>query len=161
MTSTAEEVLLRGSENLSEEIIYYVNFRFGVARNVLEQLHFTENEKGEIWVTSAATPPCIRAFRPTGIRAFRRTPHGLKPTTTFLCHLGDLVVKSRVEINNVTTLEAFLLGKRISYPLDDGYAAICYKGDILGCAQVKAEMAKAVISTKKRRELLDIIAKPI
>ncbi len=150
---TAEERSLPVYENLREEVISFLYSRFGIEGEVLDKLHFVRQKEEELWVTSAPTPCGIESSRPAGVRAFRRTPGGLKPTTVFLCLLGDHVKKSRIEVDEYT-LKQLLLGNAISCEIDKGYIAISYRGDVLGCGEARQGKVRARISTKKRRELL-------
>ncbi len=157
MILTVEEDSLPAYENLREEVTSLLHFRFGVPTDMLEKLYFVERQKGEIWVTTAPTPSKIQSSRPAGVRAFRRMPRGLKPTTVFLCLLGDHVKKSRLELDDDCTLKQLLLGKAISYKLDKGYIAISYLGDVLGCGEARQAKVRALIPTIKRRELLECL----
>ncbi len=141
-------------ENLHDEVASFFSSRFGVAREVLDQLTFVERGGKEIWATSALTPTGIASNRPAGVRILRRMPHGFKPTTVFLCLLAEHIGTSRVEVDDVQLLKQLLLGRPIQYEIDDGYAAVSYRGDILGCAVAKGGAVRALIPTQKRRELL-------
>jgi len=141
-------------ESLHKEVTSFFSSRFGVAREVLEGLTYTERTGGEIWATSAPTPQGIESSRPAGVRALRRMPHGFKPTTVFLCLLGKQITSSRVEIDDVAVMKRLLLGQPIPYAIEDGYAAISYCGDVLGCGAAKGGTLRALIPTQKRRELL-------
>jgi len=141
-------------ESLHEEVASFFSSRFGVPREVLERLTYTERAGGEIWATSAPAPQGIESSRPAGLRALRRMPHGFKPTTVFLCLLGDQITSSRAEIDDPALMKRLLLGQPVPYALQDGYAAISYRGDVLGCAAAKGGTLRALIPTQKRRELL-------
>ena len=141
-------------ENLYEEVTSFFSSRFGVAPSVLEQFTFIERQGGEIWAASAPSPPGIRSSRPAGVRALRRMPHGLKPTTVFLCLLGGNITSCRAEVSDLHIIKKLLLGQPIPYAIENGYAAISYRGDILGCAVAKEGSLRALIPTQKRRELL-------
>jgi NOL1/NOP2/fmu family ribosome biogenesis protein len=154
MMLTAEEGSLPAYEDLYEQANSFLYSRFGIERKVLERLHFIRGKEGEIWVTTAPTPAALESSRPEGIRAFRQTPTGLKPTTVLLCILGGDVKRSRVEVDDEHTLKQLLLGKAIPYDIEDGYIAISHRGDVLGCGEARRGKVRTLISTKKRRELL-------
>ena len=141
-------------ESLHHEIVSYFSSRFGVAHEVLDKLTFTERGGGEVWATSAPTPTGIVSSRPAGIRILRRMPHGFKPTTVFLCILGERIRSSRMEIEDVSIMLQLLVGQPVACALDDGYFAISFRGDILGCGTAKDMRARALIPTQKRRVLL-------
>ena len=141
-------------ENLHDEVISYFSSRFGVAREALDKLTYTERGGEEVWATSAPTPTGIVSSRPAGVRILRRMPHGFKPTTVFLCILGGHITASRMEIEDVSVMKQLLLGQPVACALDDGYFAISFRGDILGCGVAKGMKARALIPTQKRRVLL-------
>jgi len=141
-------------ENLRDEVISYFTSRFGVAREVLEELTYTERGGEEVWATSAPTPAGIMSSRPAGVRILRRMPRGFKPTTVFLCILGEEITASRMEIEDESVMRRLLLGQPIACALGDGYFAISFRGDVLGCGVAKDKKARALIPTQKRRVLL-------
>ncbi len=140
-------------ENLHDEVAAFFSSRFGVAREVSEQLTFTERGGEEIWATTAPTPIGIASSRPAGVRALRRMPRGLKPTSVFLSLLGDRITSGRMEIEDVNAMKRLLLGQPVPCTLD-GYVAISFRGDVLGCGAVRDGKARALIPTHKRRVLL-------
>lgn len=141
-------------EDLHEEVASFFSSRFDVTGEALEQLSFVERRGGDIWARSAPTPTGIVSSRPAGVRILRRMPRGLKPTTVFLCLLGDQITAARMEVEDAAILRKLLLGQAVAHPLDDGYAAISFRGDVLGCAVAKDGKVRALIPTQKRRELL-------
>lgn len=141
-------------ENLHDEVVSYFSSRFGVAREVLDKLKYAERRGEEVWATSAPTPTGILSSRPAGVRILRRMPHGFKPTTIFLCILGDQITSSRMEIEDVSVMKQLLLGQPVTCALDDGYFAISFRGDVLGCGAAKDMRARALIPTHKRHVLL-------
>ena len=126
--------------------------RFGVDRTALSWLRF--HQRGdEVWAVSASVPIGVVARRPPGLRVLRRTPHGLKPTTAFLIHLGPRITASRVEVG-FDCLYALLLGRRLDCDQPDGFVALSYRGDIVGCGRIGRGSLQAMIPTGRRRELL-------
>ena len=144
-------------EDLHKEVGSFFSSRFGVSWDELEQLSFVESGGGEIWATSAPTPSGIEASRPAGVRTLRRMPLGLKPTTAFLCLLGDRITTARMEVEDVAILKQLLLGQPVACEIDDGYVAISYRGDVLGCGAARDGNVRALIATQKRRELLGFL----
>jgi len=147
---------LPGSESLNDEVFTYFEAHFGVAREVLAPLVFQERNE-EIWVASALLPEEITSKRPSGLRILRRTPGGLKPTSTFLQLLGERIIASRVEIGEIEELRQLVLGRAIRASYPDGFVAISFRGDVLGCGAVRGEKLKSLIPAGRRKALLDAL----
>ena len=142
----------------SLDAVSFYETEFGVARRWLERL--TYHERGdEVWATSASDIPPLDAPRLPGLRILRRTPHGLKPTSVFLALLGDRITKRRAEVN-LEDLHSLLLGQWIPIDLPDGFAAIVFEDDVLGCGRASHGRVHALIPTGRRRELLGAISRP-
>jgi NOL1/NOP2/fmu family ribosome biogenesis protein len=141
-----------------EEALRLFEQRFGVTRESLADLTFIERRE-EIWACSSVPPPGIEPDRPSGVRALRRQADGLKPTSAFLVALGDRITASRVELD-ADALRRVVLGARIPSPLQqtDGYVALCFRGDVIGCGKARGGSLQALIPTGRRRELLDALA---
>lgn len=142
------------SETLRREVEGYLSDRFGLPSSLFASAQFAETRDGEIWV-STDTPAGLRTRRPPGLRALRRTPSGLKPTSAFLVSVGPYVITSRVSVEE-DELRSLLLGQRAVCPHSDGYVALTHGGDVLGCALVADGTVHALIPTGRRRELLDV-----
>lgn len=140
-------------ESLREEAVSYLNTCFGVSRDVLVGISFAE-KNDEIWASTADVPAGLVASRPSGLRALRRMRDGFKPTSVFLRSIGKWITSSRIEIESVTELQQFLLGRPVPRAIGDGFAAVSFRGDVIGCGAVKGEFARAVIPTHLRHELL-------
>jgi len=144
------------SDRPSIEARAYLEGRFGVDCTTLSGLRF--HQRGdEIWVVSASAPIDVAARRPPGLRVLRRTPHGLKPTTVFLIHLGARITASRVEVD-FDRLHALLLGRKLDCDQPDGFVALSYRGDVVGCGRIGRGLLQAMIPTGRRRELLIALA---
>ena len=139
----------------SDAVDYFAR-RFGVHADELSALSFKEWRE-EIWAVSGPPPAGIASRRPPGLRALRRTPTGLKPTSAFLVHLGSRINASRVELD-LRSLESLLLGRRIETDATDGFVALCFRSDVVGCGRALAGSLQAVIPTGRRRELLLALA---
>jgi len=140
---------------LREEALRLFEQRFGVPRESLVDLTFIERRE-EIWACSSVPPPGIEPARPSGLRALRRQVDGLKPTSAFLIALGDRITASRVDLDADNTLRRVLLGQRIPSPSQqaDGYVALCFRGDVIGCGKVRDSSLRGLIPTGRRLELL-------
>jgi len=149
---------LPDSSALREEALRFFEQRFGVPRESLADLTFIEGRE-EIWACSSVPPPGIEPDRPSGVRALRRQTDGLKPTSAFLIALGDRITASRVDLD-ADGLRRVLLGQRIPSPSrqSDGYGALCFRGDVIGCGKVRGGSLKGLIPTGRRRELLGVLA---
>ncbi len=147
-----------GPKQLHEEPQRVLAERFGVDRGTIEELAFIDR-RDEIWACRSLPPEGIASERPSGLRAFRRQADGLKPTSTFLIALGDRITASRAALEP-RDLERVLLGQRIPAPvgLTDGYVALCFREDILGCGKVRNGTLHGLIPTGRRRELLGALA---
>jgi hypothetical protein len=144
---------LPASESLREETVSYLNARFGVSRGDLADILFVE-KKDEIWAATADVPAGLVASRPAGLRALRRTREGFKPTSVFLRSIGKWITFSRIEIESVLELQQFLLGQPVPCAIGDGFAAVSFCGDVIGCGAARGGLARTVIPTHMRRELL-------
>ena len=142
------------SSALRMKVLGLFEQRFGVPRESLADLTFSEWRE-EIWACSAVPPPGIEPGRPPGVRALRMQADGLKPTSTFLVALGDRITASRVDLD-VDALRRILLGQRIPSPFQkaDGYVALCFRGDVIGCGKTRGDSLQGLIPTGRRRELL-------
>jgi hypothetical protein len=147
--------LLASNASLREEVLGYLAARFGVPHPAFANAQFAESAAGEIWISSDAVGG-FRTRRPPGLRALRRTPTGLKPTSAFLVSIGALVASSRVEAD-VAALRLLALGRRIPCPHADGYVALSYGGDVVGCGLVADGVVHCLVPTGRRQELLDVL----
>lgn len=144
------------SGNLRDEVIGYFEMRFGVPSSFFSAFSF-EERKGEIWATTAPCPPDLSTLRPAGLRIIRRMPHAFKPTSLFLRVLNTRVTSSRIEIERLDLLQHLLLGQTSDTSLTNGFVAISFRGDLLGCGVVKNGRLRALLPVQKRKELLDCL----
>ncbi len=145
---------MHDSSVLREEVLRLFYERFGVPRDALDDLSFIVRRE-EIWACRSLPPAWIESGRPPGLRTLRRRADGLKPTSTFLIALGSLITASRVDLGT-DDLRRVLLGQRIPAPPDqtDGHVALCFRGDVVGCGEVRSGTLAGLIPTGRRRELL-------
>jgi len=148
--------LLMSDAQLREEVLDFFASQFGVAEAELHDLEISERRE-DIWAVSALPPPGIASRRLPGLRILRRTPNGLKPTSAFLIHLGQRITTARVNLTT-DTLEALLLGRRIENSRPDGFVALCYGVDVIGCGRVSRGLLQTMIPTGRRRELLSALS---
>ena len=141
-----------------DEALAFLERQFGIAREALADLTLIDRGD-EIWACRSAPPAGLVPARPGGLRALRRQADGLKPTSTFLTVLGDRITASRLDLDPAALRQA-LLGRRIPVlpGQADGYFALCFRGDVVGCAKVRSGSAQALLPTGRRRELLAALA---
>ena len=84
-------------------------------------------------------------------------PHAFKPTSLFLQVLNTRINVSRVEIESLDLLRHLLLGQTSDTSLTDGFVALSFRGDLLGCGVVKNGKLRVLIPVQKRKELLDCL----
>ncbi len=150
--------MLPASEKLSlTEIRLLLADRYGISNAFIERLRFTVRGD-EIWATTAPeTEWELIASRPPGIRALRMLPRGVKPTSGFLVFLGGEVRTSRVEIEDRAAFEQLLLGRSLPSELEEGYVAVSFCGDVIGCGEVRHGKLRALLATGRRNTLLHIL----
>jgi hypothetical protein len=137
------------------EALDYLDARFGVPPTAFAEAIFVERSNGEIWIASTLPPSGLHPRRPPGLRALRRAPAGLKPTSAFLVSIGPLVTASCLSLD-ADAVRQLLLGRRIPCFNSDGYVALAHDGLIFGCGLVADGIVHCLIPTGRRRELLDV-----
>ena len=148
---------MRGYGSLRDDVVGYFAERFGVDLSDLERFLFVEHA-GEIWAATAAAPSVLSLARPAGVRALRRMESGFKPTSTFLVLLGERIRAGRAEVETQEDLAALLLGKDLPSSLGPGFAAISFRGDVVGCGTVREGRIRALIPTGRKKELLEALS---
>lgn len=139
-----------------QEILDLLERRFGVPASALADIAWAEGAGGEIWLSTAAAARDAESGRPSGLRAFRPSPDGLKPTSAFLVAIGPLITAARVDLDR-PTLRALLLGRRCATAAVDGYAALSCDGIVLGCGFVADGNVRCLVPTGRRHELLNVL----
>jgi len=141
---------LRSSEGWDEVAREYLRERFGV-----EELPGKVMERARgLWLTTAEFVPLGVKLHSVGVRLFYLRGEKLKPASLGLSYLGQRIRKNRVEVGS-EELEELLLGHEIEVPgTPEGYVALVYRGDVIGCGKVKAGKLAAEISKARRQELL-------
>jgi hypothetical protein len=132
--------------------------RFGVDSSFFSSRVLLET-KDEVWVASSMPPRGIDHARPPGLRAARLHPGGIKPTSHFLCLLSGRITKGFVLVTR-PQLEKLLLGHRIPWPhpdVPDGFVALRYREDVLGCGIIRSGSLHTLLPTGRRRELLSVL----
>ncbi|MCK5585649.1 hypothetical protein KAJ02_06205 [Candidatus Bipolaricaulota bacterium] len=144
------------SSELKQEITAFYLQHFGVPEPFMRDLTI-EASKEEIWGGTGAPLPGVYSARPMGLRIGRKFHAGFKPTSVFLAALGPHVSRSKVSVE-LEDLRKLLLGQRIPFSgPEEGYVALEYRGDILGCGRCHQGKLHALIPTGRRRELLEIL----
>ena len=101
--------------------------------------------------------PGLSTLRPSGLRIMRRMSHAFKPTSLFLRVLDTRITVSRIEIERLDLLRHLLLGRTSETSLTEGFVAISFRGDLLGCVVVKNGRLRVLTPVQKRKELLDCL----
>ncbi len=141
---------LRSSEGWDEAVREYLRGRFGV-----EELpgRVVERARG-LWLTTADLIPQGVKVHSVGVRLFYLQGWGLKPASLGLSFLAGRIKRNRVEVD-LDELERLLLGHAVERPeAPEGYVAIVYRGDVIGCGKVREGKLFAEISKARRQELL-------
>jgi len=131
----------------------YLRERFGV-----EELpgRVVERARG-LWLTTADLVPEGVKVHSVGVRLFYLQGKVLKPASFGLSFLGERIRRRRVEVT-LEELERLLLGQAVEKPTaPEGYVALAYRGDVIGCGKVKEGKLSAEISKARRRELLSAL----
>ncbi len=114
----------------------YLIQRFGV-EEIFENFKLVERS-GDFWIV----PKNMNVegeYITTGIRALRDTGIGLKPTTYFLQWLGNRITKNKLEMDK-EILDRLVFDREVLTEfsgITNGYVALMYKGEVLGCGLKK------------------------
>lgn len=112
----------------------YLKERFG-AEKVLEKYRFVERS-GDFWIIPRKME-LKEKYMTAGIRAFRDTGIGIKPTTYFLQFLGETIEKNIVDLS-INDLERLVFKReKIDTGKKSGYIALKFRDNIIGCGLVK------------------------
>lgn len=144
------------SEELKTLAIDLYRDRFGVVLPGSLRLE-VQLAQCEVWATSALSLVMGRPSRPPGLRIARWFPQEMKPTSVFLTALGDQITRSRVSVT-LDELRVLLRGQRVPHPCDDeGFVALVYAGDVIGCARARHDVLHALLPAGRRSELLHVL----
>lgn len=144
---------MRSSGDWDEVARKYLGERFGV-KGLPGRL--VERARG-LWLTTADFVPEGVKVHSVGVRLFYLHDRGLKPASFGLSFLGKSISSSRVEVD-IDQLEELLLGHEVEAPgVSNGYVAIVYRGDVIGCGRVRNSVLSAEISKSRRKELLSAL----
>ncbi len=112
---------------------------------------------GTYWLTSS--PELLEGvtIHAVGIPLLREQRGGLKPTSFGLSLLGDRLRRGVVELGREELL-ALLLGRTLPREGRDGYVALRYQDEVLGCGQLKGGKLRSLIPRARRQELLSALA---
>lgn len=133
----------------------YLRERFGVPAEALADLRFLAR-RDELWMTTAVPDPELAAIRPPGLRALRRLHGDLKPTSTLLRQLASHLERCVVALSP-DELHLLLLGRPVPCALEEGFVALAFDGDILGCGRCARGELRCLLPTSQRKGLLEIL----
>lgn len=142
------------ADEATAEATAYFSVRFGVQRSFFARFTFEEKD-GEIWATTAPFLCGVHSSRPPGLCILQRIRGLLTPTSLFLRVLDTRITTSRIEIDHLELLQRLLLGRTVETSISNGFIAISFRGDVLGCGSVKDGKLRALIPTQEKREILN------
>lgn len=148
--------MLPNSENKIEEAWEYLEERFGISREDLEDYRL-KFKSGDIWLVSSDTETDLDV-ETYGFRFLRFTGKGLKPTTYSLQVLEDKLEKNVIEVDK-KELEGLLKRERmVDRDLgENGYVAIKFQGRIIGCGFYAKDKVSSRVPKGRGKELLEIL----
>ena len=136
----------------------YLSNRFGIEKRLLDNYELVENS-GDIWIVSTGIEDYEKLEVETyGIRFLRITGRGMKPTTYGLQLIENSIERNIVEVDKDEL--KLLLARKEMIPRDleeDGYVAIKYEENIIGCGFYKENVVSSRIPKGRSKELLKII----
>jgi len=141
-----------------KDVLELLSASFGIEPPDIAHLRFAER-KEDIWASSASAALDLASQRMPGLRAFRRTPQGLKPTSAFLVCIAPLLRKGVVRLGRDDT-RALLLGRHLEADASDGFVALALGDDVIGCGRAGGGKVTTLIPTGRRRELLEALERP-
>jgi NOL1/NOP2/fmu family ribosome biogenesis protein len=133
----------------------FLETRFGVPPDRLEEVRFL-TRRDELWMTSARSEAELVAIRPPGLRALRRTRAGFKPTSTLLRILGRHLQRNIIKLS-LDDLSRLLLGRSLPCSATDGFVALAFDDEILGCGRCSGGELRCLLPTGQRKALLEIL----
>ncbi len=155
-------MLVSASPSEQQKILEYWRERFGVPFTALEGLRFLVRGKN-VWamtdITGLEETLVSLKVEAAGLPFLRKRRGGWKPTTAALFFLGDAITKNVLDLTR-EHIDPFLRGEILegSFPLEGGYVAVRYGGQILGCALygkagLKSQLPRAWVDTLVRGSL--------
>lgn len=147
---------MQSSGNDVREAWKYLEERFGVVRDQLDDSKI-KKISGDYWLCSGELETGLNT-ETEGFRLLRETGRGLKPTTYALQFLGDYVTRNIVKMNRKEFLKLLKREEMIPREIDEeGYVALKYKGQIVGCGFYKGEKVSSRIPKGRGKELGQIL----
>lgn len=143
-------------DDTRRRVIEYLNQRFGLDPEILEEYSFWVASKGRVIIGPAEIPKDIR-IDTAGI-LIARVHQNVKPSSNLLQLFGRSMSKAIVELHREDACR-FMQGLDLSLPdysevdFDDGYVLLQYDGYPLGCGLLKDGKIKNMLPRAKRLEL--------
>ncbi len=128
----------RVSSEDREEVTRYLEDRFGIPREVMDEMAFLDHGSSIFATTREMEElPGEVKVEFVGIRALRRERGGYKPTTDLILALGRYISKNVVAVRE-KDLKDFLARRPVKMGDEYGYVAVRGpKGRMLGCGFCK------------------------
>ncbi|MBC5793032.1 MAG: hypothetical protein H8Z69_03250 [Nanohaloarchaea archaeon] len=148
--------MLPSSENNVEEAWNYLENRFGVDRERMQEFRIVPNS-GDYWLTSKQMETDLEV-ETYGFRLLRTTGRGLKPTTYALQFLDGRIEKNIVELDRDELLKLLKREEMISREMsEEGYVALEYDGRVVGCGFYKGEKVSSRVPKGRGNELAGVL----
>ena len=131
------------------EVAELMESRFGIPPPAFEDVSFYRKGRN-VWAFSLPEIPDLRC-ESVGLRFLSVRGRVPKPTTYALQLFGHLATKNSVDLS-ADEAEKFVAGDRqiLEADLEDGYVAVSYRGEVLGCGlYARGELASQL--PKERR----------
>lgn len=135
-----------------DEVLSYIESRFGISREVFQNYKF-KVKGGDVWIFSKDAPENLNGLNRIGLRFARGLGKNIKLTTAVIQIFGRYATKNVYEISE-EKLEDFLRGKDIEIGevnnIDKGQVIVKFGEDILGSALYDGKTLKNQIPKARR-----------
>ncbi|MFQ5606980.1 MAG: hypothetical protein ACE5GA_03460 [Candidatus Zixiibacteriota bacterium] len=137
-------------------IVSYFSERFGISESLFDGFRFTGASHERVYMV-----PREMIHHPKQSSAglnIARLGRGVKPSTNFLQMFNGSILKNRLELTRESARE-FIAGDKITFESDetekstDGYVAVAYRGDCLGCGFLRGKVLRNMLPKSHRRRV--------
>ena len=135
-----------------EEVLEYMEERFGIRRERFRDFRLYLGSKGRIFLGPKNVPPKVNPVT-IGILAFR-TGNSIKPTSNLIQIFGDSIDRNAVELSREEAI-AYIRGEDLGQkPSDatDGYVVLRYRSMTLGIGMLKEGRIRNMLPKARRQE---------
>ncbi len=135
-----------------DELLSYIESRFGISREVFENYKFKVKGR-DVWIFSEDAPEDLKGLNRVGLRFARGLGKSVKLTTAVIQIFGKYATRNVYEISE-EKLEDFLRGKDVEIgevnSIDRGQVIVKFGEDILGSALYDGKTLKNQIPKARR-----------